>query len=369
MHLSKIKFLSAVLAMSFAFLCLLGTVNPAWAEEEEEEPEEIMYVEDINQDYKVDIADIIALMIKARNDPEDPVADYNGDGTCSIMDAIALLLNIKNGNLTVLEVPKYSAKGRVVLETGGGLAGVEIVSDGEGIYQKVVTDMDGSYRIGGLIDGTYEVKPILRNYYYTFEPEDFEVTIDGDSVVLDDIVAYPADFTLTGTILEDKDSVGLADVSVAVVGEDVDVTVTTDADGVYTIDHLLNAPYTVVPTLDGYTFSPLSLAITMLGDSTVQDIIATQVDTAPTLYMVSGKVTCSIGALSNVTVILSGDAEASTVSDGTGFFAFLVPDGEYTVSAVPIPELQFMSPSEYSPVTVDGADVTYLDFYGFGAGL
>ena len=37
MHLSKIKFLSAVLALSFAFLCFLGTADLAWAEEEEED--------------------------------------------------------------------------------------------------------------------------------------------------------------------------------------------------------------------------------------------------------------------------------------------------------------------------------------------
>jgi hypothetical protein len=367
MHLSKIRFLSAALAMSLAFLYFLGTANLAWAEEEEEDSEEIMYIEDINQDYKVDIADIIALMIKGRNEPDDPVADYNGDGTWSITDVIALLLNITRGNLTLLEVPTYFAKGMVVLETGGGLAGVEIVSDGEGIYQKVVTDVDGSFRFGGLIDGTYEIKPILRNYYYTFEPEGFEVTIDGDSVVLENILATAANFTLTGTIL--LDSLGLADVSVAVLGEEVDVTVTTDADGVYSVEGLLNAPYTVAPTLDGYTFSPISLAITMLGDSTVQDIIATAVDTAPTLSRVAGRVSCSTGPLSNVTVVMLGDQEASTVTDGTGFYSFYVPDGSYLIYAVPIPDFQFMNPSSYGDVKVEGEDVGNIDFYGFGAGL
>jgi hypothetical protein len=360
MHLSKIKFLSAALALSFAFLFLLGTAQTAWAQTEED----TLYTEDINQDYKVDIADIIALMIKGRNDPEDPVADYNGDGTHGITDAIALLLNIINGNLTVLVIPTYSVSGFVVLESGGGVAGIKMIIEGCGV---VKTDVDGYFRIDGLEDGSYTLFSYMQNWYHTFDPKEIEVTIDGDSVVVDNIIATPADYTLTGEILED--SVGLADVSVAVLGENVDVTVTTDADGIYTVGDLLNAPYSIVPTKEGYTFTPHSLVITMVGDSTAPDIIATSVDTTLTLYLVSGRVSCSVGPLDNITVSLSGDQEAATVTDGNGLFSFYVPDGAYMVYAEPVPLFQAMNPSSYSNVVVDGADVADLNFYGFGTGL
>ena len=59
MNRNKIKFLSVSLVLSFALLFFLGTAQSARAQEEG-----TLYKEDINQDYKVDIADIIALMIR-----------------------------------------------------------------------------------------------------------------------------------------------------------------------------------------------------------------------------------------------------------------------------------------------------------------
>jgi cytochrome c5 len=61
------------------------------------------YREDINQDGSVNIVDVIALLLLARDNPTDPQVDYNGDGRWSITDAIAMLLNIRDGNLTPLE--------------------------------------------------------------------------------------------------------------------------------------------------------------------------------------------------------------------------------------------------------------------------
>ena len=66
------------------------------------------YKEDINQDGNVNITDVIALLLLARDDPTDPKVDYNGDGRWSVADAIAMLLNIRYGTLTQFELEDLS---------------------------------------------------------------------------------------------------------------------------------------------------------------------------------------------------------------------------------------------------------------------
>jgi len=52
---------------------------------------------DFNGDGKAGITDVIALLLAARSNPQDPGVDYNGDGAYSVSDAIALLLDIIHG--------------------------------------------------------------------------------------------------------------------------------------------------------------------------------------------------------------------------------------------------------------------------------
>ncbi|HUU28327.1 MAG TPA: choice-of-anchor D domain-containing protein [archaeon] len=53
---------------------------------------------DFNADSRVNIVDIVAFLLGARDNPGDPRYDWNGDGGYSIADAIALILDIRDGN-------------------------------------------------------------------------------------------------------------------------------------------------------------------------------------------------------------------------------------------------------------------------------
>lgn len=63
------------------------------------------YKEDINGDGRVNVLDVLALMLLGRNDHMDPKADYDGDGHWTMADAVTLLRNIAGGNLTEVEPP------------------------------------------------------------------------------------------------------------------------------------------------------------------------------------------------------------------------------------------------------------------------
>jgi len=52
---------------------------------------------DIDSNGKVNITDVIRLLLIARDDPGNPVLDWNGDGKYSVSDAIALLLAVMQG--------------------------------------------------------------------------------------------------------------------------------------------------------------------------------------------------------------------------------------------------------------------------------
>ena len=333
--------------------------------DEDEDFEGEFYKQDINKDGNVNILDVVALLIMGLEDPESPVADYTDDGKCDISDVTSLMLSIMKGELSLPET--FPLVGRVV-KNDQGVEGVVIVCDnlGEGEGVQTATDSDGYYRFEGLVDDKYKVKPIIGNWYYTFEPEEFEVIINGDSIILPDIEATLATFTLSGRIVED--SLGLAGVTVSVKGVGVDTTVVTDSLGMFRVDSLLKAPYVVVPTMENYTFEPYSLAVTMISDSLIQDIKAIPAGTTPVeLYKIGGRVYCTVGPLSDVQILLIGDMEASTVTDANGNYIFVVPNGIYTIIGVPNPTFQLFNPNSHV-FRVDGQDILNLDFYGYGAG-
>ncbi|MBN2290418.1 MAG: DUF4832 domain-containing protein [Candidatus Glassbacteria bacterium] len=67
-------------------------------------PAGALYREDINGDGRVNITDVIALILLGRDNPENPAVDYDGNGSYTMGDAIGLLLNIMQHNLTSLSV-------------------------------------------------------------------------------------------------------------------------------------------------------------------------------------------------------------------------------------------------------------------------
>ncbi|HUU28204.1 MAG TPA: hypothetical protein VM123_10365 [archaeon] len=417
-------------------------------------PAAASYKEDINQDGLINFLDVVALINLGTNDPQNPVADYNGNGHYSISDVISLLVNIVNGNLTPL--PIFSISGRMV-QNGQGLEGVKVGIKSELIDTAATTDSSGIYCIESLINGTYTVTPLKTDYLfipksvevstsevsstapdinavlavytlsgrilvdsiglvnvavrfeggpeitggeimikkkaktdslgmftikglpdgiydlwckhsiynYTFIPDPMEVTISGNSISVN-IQARLAGYTIRGRVIENN--IGLYGVSVRIVGVGIDTVVVTDSTGLYWIDGAKDANYSVMPEKENYTFNPISLTARVWGDSVaVPDIKATYLgpSAAKKLFVIGGRVTCTVTVQMNVHMILTGDLEASTVTDANGFYSFLVPSGEYKIIGIPNPTFQMFNPP-FINVRVQGYDILNLDIFAWG---
>jgi hypothetical protein len=140
----------------------------------------------------------------------------------------------------------------------------------------------------------------------------------------------------------------------------------TQAGGTYVIVGVSDGSYTLMPSIAGYTFTPLTRSVMVAGGSVSgQDFFATAI---PSTHAVSGTVKLSGSGLSGVTMTLSpGGHAAATGADGT-FSIGGVPDGDYTLTPT---KTEFAFVPAARSVTVSGADVAAQDFtassvYGLG---
>jgi Carboxypeptidase regulatory-like domain len=144
---------------------------------------------------------------------------------------------------------------------------------------------------------------------------------------------------------------------------DATATTTTAADGTYIFEHLPAGYYTVIPVKAGYTFDPLckgGLLSAAQEASQIANFTATA--NAGLTYSISGAVgTVSGAALAGVTITLTGDANAVTVTNASGNYSFpgIVLNGNYIVT----PSLTGYT---FSPtgtgVIISGADGTGINF-------
>jgi hypothetical protein len=165
----------------------------------------------------------------------------------------------------------------------------------------------------------------------------------------DDAPAVPT-YSVSGTVT------GASGVTMNLTGDKTSTT-TTATDGTYSFTGLPVGNYTVTPVKTGYTFDPLSQGGHLTASQTGVNFAATA-NTGLT-YSISGAVSGAV--LAGVTITLSGDANAVTVTNASGNYSFpgIALNGNYTVT----PSLAGYT---FSPtgtgVIVSGADSTGNNF-------
>jgi hypothetical protein len=245
-------------------------------------------------------------------------------------------------DFTAVAVPR-SISGRV---SGAPATGVTVTLSGAATAT-TTTNGTGDYTFTGLVNGDYTVAPSLAGY--AFAPAERSVTLDHADATGQDFVAT-ATHRIAGTVSGDVVAGVTVRLSGAGTGE-----ATTDGTGHYEFAELPDGSYLVTPSADGFTFDPASRAVTLAGaDEASTDFAAARVPTYSVTGAVSGAVTAG------VTMTLSGAAEATTTTDGTGAYSFTgLPNGSYMV--IPSMGVQAFDPASRA-FRVNGADVGGQDF-------
>ena len=225
------------------------------------------------------------------------------------------------------------------------------------------TNGSGNYSFIGLSSGSYTVTPSMNGY--TFTPTSRNVNISGSNVTGQDFTGTPVPtYSISGTVRTSGGS-PISGVTMALSGAS-SATTSTDGSGNYNFSGLSNGSYTLTPSMSGYTFAPTSRNVNMSGANvTSQDFTGTP----PSItYSISGKVTTrprgSVpgSPISGVTMTLSGDAGATTITDGNGNYSFSgLNNGSYTVT--PGMSGYSFTPTSIS-VTISGSNVSGQDFIG-----
>jgi uncharacterized protein (TIGR03437 family) len=203
----------------------------------------------------------------------------------------------------------------------------------------------GVYTFSGLANGSYTITPSLTGY--TFSPVSVAVTVSGANVTAASFTATAQTWTITG-------GVGTAGsgATIALTGAST-ATTTANASGVYTFSGLANGSYTITPSLSGYAFSPVSVAVTVSGANVTA---ASFTATAQTWTITGGVGTAGSGA----TIALTGTSTATTTANASGSYTFSgLANGAYTVT--PSKSGYTFSPVSVA-VTVSGANVTAASF-------
>jgi uncharacterized surface anchored protein len=232
--------------------------------------------------------------------------------------------------------------------TGAVLANVTVDLGGDATLT-TQTAADGSYSFPGLAKGDYTVTPSLPGYL--FGPAAATVTLQNADATGVDFVAV-ATHRIAGAITGDP-----TDGVRVVLSGAASAELSTDATGLFEFTDLTDGDYVLTVSLDGYTFDPIFVPITVSGaDVTGVFFDATLIPT----YTVSGTITGPGGAGAGVS--LSGAKADATTADGAGAYSFTgVPDGSYMV----IPSQPgFVYTPAARAFRVNGANVTGQDFTG-----
>ena len=188
------------------------------------------------------------------------------------------------------------------------------------------TNASGNYSFSGLANGSYTVVPSLAGN--TFNPSSSPVSVIGANITgknFTETANAAATSSLSGTV----SGAVAQNVVITLSGANTGSAV-TDASGNYSFSGLANGNYTVTPTKTGYTFSPISSAVSVSGaDVPGKNFTATA--NAAATYSLSGTVSGVVSQ--NVRITLNGANIGSTVTDASGNYSFSgLVSGNYTVT-------------------------------------
>jgi hypothetical protein len=286
----------------------------------------------------------------------------------AVAPSVVEVLSAKGGRdtlpVSVLRAPValgFTVFGRVT-EGGVGAAGVTLTLHmGETVAKTTTSASDGTYSFLAVAAGEYSVTPSESGR--TFAPASRDVTVSNANVPDIDFTRDPLPpptFRILGKVSENTSAVAGATLTLSQNGLTVH-SVTSAADGTYSLEAVLAGDYTVTPSETGRTFTPASRNVTVT-NADVTEVNFTR-DPPITTFSVSGTIRGVSGAPVPgvyVEVLLGGQSQGGASTDATGRFSVLgLPPGLYTLQ--PVQDGFTFTPATRT-VTVSQADVVGQDF-------
>jgi len=250
----------------------------------------------------------------------------------------------------------FTISGAVKTKKGEPADGVSMVLTGES-SDTTDTASDGTYSFQDLGNGTYTVTPTPNIDWYYISPPFKNVLLNGKDVKNVNFTGKTP-HNISGRILQGITPVPGATLTLTNTATAQTAQATTDSEGNYEFDSLLDGQYVVAPSLAGFAFKPASRKV-KLADSDVADVNFS----ATALHSISGTVTLGGTPLSGATITLTGKPKATTTTgaDGSYSFANLLSGGKYTLTPK-------MSGYTFTPakitVTITNMDVANQNFAG-----
>jgi hypothetical protein len=226
-------------------------------------------------------------------------------------------------NLSAVEVlPATSASssisGTISPSSLGSNALLTLSQNGTNI-STATADSSGAYTFPSVSNGTYVITPVKSPII--FSPAAATVTVSGSNVTANFTASAPITYSISGTIL----GAGGNGATVTLTGA-ASATTTANSSGAYSFSGLATGSYTVSVSKTGYSFTPPTQSVTL----TSANATANFSSTAQT-WSISGTVT---PALTGVTITLSGQSNASAVTNSSGVYSISgLAAGTYTVAA------------------------------------
>lgn len=147
--------------------------------------------------------------------------------------------------------------GRIVTENGQKILDVLVSVQGPGTKRMGRVNENGEYRISGLSDGVYDLRPVGPGY--TFSPDSIMVRVDGTDVSIEDINAV-GKRSIYGKII-DVNGNAVSGVKISLSGGSQPLQTVTGEDGGYALPVLPDGMYRIVPEKKDLLFNRLGLDV------------------------------------------------------------------------------------------------------------
>lgn len=215
----------------------------------------------------------------------------------------------------------------VVSSDMGPLSGVAVTLGEE----SKTTGTAGSYSFE-VAEGEYTLTFAKDGYVTQTKTVNTDDAVSGKVTLNVSMAAVQREYVVISGTVTDAES-GAALEGAVISGSALESSVTTDADGAYTLPQLEKGSYSFTVSMNGYTSQTVSVSESdITGDTYTLNIQLTAIP-AEELVTVSGTVTADYpsGALSDVTVS-AGAGYTSVTTDEKGAYSLSLAEGDYTLT-------------------------------------